>query len=385
MTQRPERAGADHGDVAAPGSRFAIAAWTAHAVGSTITAASSVRSSGTACSWVSWATMNVDQPPPVSLQKPALQPRLEVAERDALAVAESPPAHAGHRRDDAASDAAEHRLDHDAGAVVEIADDLVAGHERERHDRLEVAGRLAVDGRQVAAADAGEPRADAHPARPGQVRRVDVDAAAAGRRGAPARRTSPGHAGRGVARRPCARRGAPSRRAFTTGPPAVGVGDASWRRSCGEGRSGAAAGTLPPTSTIARRSQPRLRAMVGQAGLGVHRDREADRLEHRQVGGGVGVGDRLAEVEAFGVGVVRTAPGPALSPVGGHVDELAGVASRPRSSPRWAQTMSSNRGRSGSTTKSSAPVISTRAVAERAVLAHPADRRRERLREDQRR
>ena len=44
------------------------AAWTAQAAGSTITAASSLMSSGTRWSWLSWATIAVDQPPPVSAQ-----------------------------------------------------------------------------------------------------------------------------------------------------------------------------------------------------------------------------------------------------------------------------------------------------------------------------
>ena len=59
-------------------------------------------------------------------------------------------------------------------AVVEVADHLVAGHERERHDRLEVAAGVAVDRGQVAAADAGEAGPDAHPAGPGELGRVDV-------------------------------------------------------------------------------------------------------------------------------------------------------------------------------------------------------------------
>ncbi len=46
----------------------------AHAAGSTITAASSLKSSGTAWSWLSWATMAVDQPPPVSAQEPICRP-----------------------------------------------------------------------------------------------------------------------------------------------------------------------------------------------------------------------------------------------------------------------------------------------------------------------
>ena len=128
-----------------------------------------------------------------------LQPRLDVPERDALAVAEIA---AGARRAegrDAPSDATEHRLEHDARVVVAVGDDLVAGHERERDDRVEVAGRPAVDGREVAAADAGEPRADAHPARAGQLGRIGVDEPQRADASAPSRQHLARHAGRGVA------------------------------------------------------------------------------------------------------------------------------------------------------------------------------------------
>ena len=50
------------------------AAWTALAAGSTMTAASSLRSSGTSWSWLSWATRAADQPPPVRLQAPVCSP-----------------------------------------------------------------------------------------------------------------------------------------------------------------------------------------------------------------------------------------------------------------------------------------------------------------------
>ena len=53
---------------------YRSAAWAAQAVGSIITAASSDRSSGTSTSWLGCATMPVDQPPPVSAQKPVCTP-----------------------------------------------------------------------------------------------------------------------------------------------------------------------------------------------------------------------------------------------------------------------------------------------------------------------
>src|ERR1700680_1347793 len=50
------------------------APWTAHAVGSTITAASSVNAWGTGCNWLLWATRARPQPPPVSAQYPVWRP-----------------------------------------------------------------------------------------------------------------------------------------------------------------------------------------------------------------------------------------------------------------------------------------------------------------------
>ena len=73
------------------------AACTAHAVGSTITASSSESSSGTGCSWASWATRPpADHPPPVSLQNPICRPgaRWPKATRSHPPV--RPSAHAAH-------------------------------------------------------------------------------------------------------------------------------------------------------------------------------------------------------------------------------------------------------------------------------------------------
>ena len=53
-----------------PGVTFAITAWIAHAVGSTMTAASSLIPSGTGWSCDSCATIEIDHPPPVSQQNP---------------------------------------------------------------------------------------------------------------------------------------------------------------------------------------------------------------------------------------------------------------------------------------------------------------------------
>ena len=75
-------------------------------------------------------------------------------------------------RVEAAGEAAQDGFERDPGAlrevvdvVQELADHLVAGDERERDQRREVEGGLAADRGEVRAADAGEQRADAPPAR----------------------------------------------------------------------------------------------------------------------------------------------------------------------------------------------------------------------------
>ena len=154
-----------------------MTACTAHAVGSTMTAASSLISAGTAWSCDSWATMNVDQPPPVSQQKPDCRPGSMCPNAMRSQLPRSPRAHAGAEGSDASRDATEHWLDDDARVVVAVGDDLVTGHEGERHDRVEVPRRSAVHRREVAAADARETRPDAFPTRTRKVGRIGVDEA----------------------------------------------------------------------------------------------------------------------------------------------------------------------------------------------------------------
>ena len=61
---RPERAAADHQHLLArPPAVAASTAWSAHANGSTRTAASSLRASGTRCSWLRAPAIASDQPP----------------------------------------------------------------------------------------------------------------------------------------------------------------------------------------------------------------------------------------------------------------------------------------------------------------------------------
>ena len=99
------------------------------------------------------------------------------------------------RRCEASRLVPEHRLDDHPRAIVEQADDLVAGYERERDPVVEVDGRVALDGREVAAADAGEQRAHAVPARAGQRGWVvlhELERAESCRHGRAHRRHEPG-------------------------------------------------------------------------------------------------------------------------------------------------------------------------------------------------
>ena len=366
-----------------PGSTFAITAWIAHAVGSTITAASSLMSSGTAWSCDSWATMN-DRPAAAGVAAEArLQARLDVAERDALAVPEVAARARGAEGRDAPRDATEHRLDDDTCVVVAVGDDFVPGHEGERDDRVEVARRAAVDGGEVAAADAGETRADAHPIRLRAGRADRCRRAAAGRRarrhpGAPRSRHAPRRSGRA-----CARTAAPSRLSLHDRASRSGRGRRSFATVAWGGPIGRSERGPPADFDHCSTSHPRLRAIVASRTSGFTATGIADRLEHRQVGRRVRVGDRLAELEALGAS--RSPPSPARVPRPWAARRRARPCTGRRRSRRGARsTTSSNRGSSGFTTRSSAPVISSVRWPSAAVLADPPDRRGERLREDQR-
>ena len=253
------------------------AACTAQAVGSTSTAASSDRSSGTRDELALVGHHQRGPPAAGALAEAALQPGLQVAEADALAVVDAALGARPGTRGDAAGHAAEHRDDGDAGAVVEVADHLVAGRERERHDRLEPARRRAVDRRQVRAADAGEPGPHPHPARTGQRR-------AGRRRAAPAARPW---------RRRRARAGRPRSRPRTWPASARTPAPSSASDLVVDLADAAAAGTAPRGADREERGRDAGRLVEvldepaalagegGEAGLGVHGDREADGLEHR--------------------------------------------------------------------------------------------------------
>ena len=99
-----------------------------------------------------------------------LQTGFQVTDRDAVTTVRRAGGAVRTQRF-AASRAREHAAHHDAGArrqvitvLRELTDDLVAGHERRRHERREVEGRPAGDRGEIAAADAGEERLHRRPA-----------------------------------------------------------------------------------------------------------------------------------------------------------------------------------------------------------------------------
>ncbi len=161
-----------------PAMSAAHAAWTAQAAGSTMTASSSERSSGTSCSWLSCATSPLDRAPGVAAVA-GLQSRAQVAEGDPLARALATRGAARARGVDPAGRAAEHRFDDGPspleGAGVHVADHLVARDEGEADDLLEVPGAAAVQGGEVGAADAGQAGPHVDPARTGEGERLELD------------------------------------------------------------------------------------------------------------------------------------------------------------------------------------------------------------------
>ena len=143
-----------------------------------------------------------------------LQPGLEVAEGQPLAVAEVAAGAGRAGRVDAAGHAAEHRLQHDAAVVVGVGHDLVAGDEREADDRLEVAAgacRRWSTGRCRRCRPAGAGRGPS-PGRAGRAGRRRSSSSGPTWPPAPGA-TGAGDAGGGEAGRACGRSAAPSSRA----------------------------------------------------------------------------------------------------------------------------------------------------------------------------
>ncbi len=239
----------------APGSTFAMTACTAHAVGSTMTAASSLMPSGTACSCDSCATMNVDQPPPVSQQKPDCRPGSMCPKAMRSQLPRSPRAHASQRGEMPRATQPSTGSMTTPGVVVAVGDDFVTGDERERHDGVEVPRRSAVHGREVAAADAREAGPDAFPTRTGQVGRIGVDETQRAHPRATAGEQLARDARGGVPRRPSARRAAPSRLSLHERASRRGRGRRSFATvACGGPIGSRGRADAGRTSTTARRA-----------------------------------------------------------------------------------------------------------------------------------
>ena len=99
-----------------------------------------------------------------------------------------------------AADTAQDRFEDHASAVVEVADHLVAGDERERDKRFEVACRAAVHGGQVRAADARQAWSDPHPVGARGLGFIKVDQFQGTGRSSPSGSEASGHPGSRVAR-----------------------------------------------------------------------------------------------------------------------------------------------------------------------------------------
>jgi len=108
-----------------------------------------------------------------------LEPGTQVTKGDPFAGALATGGASRARWVDPASFAAEHRLDHCPPAVqraaLDVADDLVARNKGEADDLLEVARAATIQSGEVGAADSREPGPDPHPARTGNLERVNLD------------------------------------------------------------------------------------------------------------------------------------------------------------------------------------------------------------------
>ena len=249
------------------------------------------------------------------LAEAGLEAGLEVPEGDALAQVRPPAGALVTGRVDAPDGAREDRDEDDAATVVGVAHDLVAGYERERHDRLEVAGGVPVDRREVGPADPGEAGSNPHPLGAGQFGRVDVGQPKRPDPRTPARRQPPGD-GRGrvprhlpleqqrLHRRPPPHSNWGQVVAHTaTCCPQFG-GSSAWSGAMGRIFLGA-----PPARSQCSTSQPRLRAMAASFVSGFTATGIPGRLEQRQVRGRVGVGDATRPGRSRWPRSSRRAPG----------------------------------------------------------------------------
>ena len=278
-----------------------------------------------------------------ALAEARLQAGFEVAERDALAAVHVAGTAAGAERLDAPDLAVQHGHEHGPRAVVEVADDLVARHEREADDRLEVARRAPVDRGQVGAADAGQAGPEGDPAIRGQAGLVQVPQAegrrARRRRGGAHRRSPPRRSEPACGRTRAPSPAPPDGRRHATPDRWAGAGGCRPRPcrsarpatpACGPARRGGSRGSRP------RGIRPP-RAAEGHTSNRRRRPTRPDRGRGRSRS--------------------RTAPGPAIRRWGAR--RRARRCRSRRGAGISAQMTSSNSGMIGSMTTSSAPVISS--------------------------
>ena len=105
--------------------------------------------------------------------EPGLDAGFEIAGGEVAVVVAVARRRVLERQREAACGVAEHRFDGHPRAVVELADDLVARHERKRDDVVEVRRGMTLDHRQVGPADSRQPGPDAVPSVAGQLGRID--------------------------------------------------------------------------------------------------------------------------------------------------------------------------------------------------------------------
>ena len=328
------------------------------------------RPSGTACSWVRWATSCSPQPPPVSAQKPVCSPgetwptviRSQRLVRPARAARRRAPPRAPRRP---APGRARPGCRRQVLAVVEqLADHLVAGNERHRDERGEVQRRRARD---------SVPRSEPQmPDSRGRTRAQPGTPDHAARRGhQPQRRhragEQPGHPaadrlGGDVARHRAEHLQGEHHRA----PPlSCRAGRrAPGRARCSDGvrhvSTGQRAGRAPPRQSGTsgddrRRAGRRPAASAGRSGCR-RRRRTRDRSQPPSCG-------------------VAPQPRRPRLPDERRRGEEAGGSRRRSSTARSAATISSNSGASGRVSGRTAPVMQHRAVARRRGARGPGGRR----------
>ena len=284
MTQRPKVPAPSTTTRSPPVMSAAQAACTAQAAGSTMTAASSERSSGISCSWLSCRDQSGGPATSRVGAIAGLEAGLDMAKGDPLTSSLAARGASWAEGLDPAGFTAEHGLEYGSppveGPPLDIANDLMAGHEGKADDVLEVAGAATVQGGEIGATDAGEAGTEPHPSRSRKIEGVDLDQFQRSDTHTFARADEcRGHAG-GCEPRDVAVELEGSHR---TSPPEEVVSHVAGRVWT-PGRRVAIARVRrgPPSARAPVLNEPAASAGYrGKLRLGVHHDREPGGLEHR--------------------------------------------------------------------------------------------------------